>query len=40
MAQKKAPRLSEFMGYSALTSGPNESPKWGHYLATYGEMIW
>lgn len=35
MNRNEIPRLTEFMGYSGLTSGPNESPKWGHFLATY-----
>lgn len=29
------PRLTEFMGYTALTSAPNEAPRWGHFLASY-----
>lgn len=31
----EAPRLSQFMGYTALTSAPNEKPRWGHFLADY-----
>lgn len=29
------PQLTRFMGYSALTSAPNQPPQWGHYLASY-----
>lgn len=31
----EAPRLSQFMGHTALTSAPNEQPRWGHFLADY-----
>lgn len=29
------PLLTQFMGYTALTSGPNETPTWGHFMADY-----
>lgn len=29
------PRITEFTGYSALTSAPGEQPRWGHFLASY-----
>lgn len=31
----EAPRLTQFMGYTALTSGLNEKPVWGHFMADY-----
>lgn len=33
-----APRLTQFMGYTALTSGANEKPVWGHFTADYMDV--
>lgn len=33
-----APRLTQFMGYTALTSGANEKPVWGHFMADYMDV--
>lgn len=33
------PRFTEFFGYSAETSAPNETPKWGHLTATFADQI-
>jgi hypothetical protein len=32
-------RITEIIGYSAETSGPNEKPRWGHFTANYVDGI-
>jgi hypothetical protein len=31
------PRITEIIGYSAETSAPNETPRWGHFTASWAD---